>query len=295
MRPAGSHVSLAVMSIDVEDWFHVENLKAVIRRDSWSEQRARVERNTDRMLQLMDDVQGGVRSTCFILGWVAERCPDLVRRIAAAGHEIASHGYDHELLDSLSPKAFREDVSRSKATLEDIIGAEVRGYRAPSFSIKEWAIPILQDVGFSYDSSLFPSFGHDRYGKLAGITPDEPVIELAPGFFEIGVSCVTIASRGVPWGGGGYFRMLPYSVFRRGAERILHSGRPYVFYIHPWEIDPDQPRVQGLRRSHHFRHYVGLSRCEARFRSLLADFSWTTMAELLRSWTGVARPRAVHA
>jgi polysaccharide deacetylase family protein (PEP-CTERM system associated) len=283
------------MSIDVEDWFHVENLKAVIRRDSWGQQRARVERNTDRMLQLMADFQGGVRSTCFILGWVAERCPNLVRRIAAAGHEIASHGYNHELLDSLSPKAFREDVTRSKATLEDIIGAEVRGYRAPSFSIKEWAIPILHDVGFSYDSSLFPSFGHDRYGKLGGITPDEPVIELAPGFFEIGVSCVTIASRGVPWGGGGYFRLLPYSVFRRGANRILRSGRPYVFYIHPWEIDPDQPRVKGLPRSYQFRHYVGLSRCEARFRSLLADFSWTTMTELLRSWPGVTRPRAVHA
>ena len=281
----------AVMSIDVEDWFHVENLRSVIRRDSWSGQQLRVERNVDRMLQLMADSDGGVRCTFFVLGWVAERCPGLIRRIAAAGHEIASHGYDHDLLDSLSPDAFRADVERSKGLLEDLAGAEVRGYRAPSFSITEWAIPILQDVGFSYDSSLFPSLGHDRYGHLANIGPDQPVVEVSPGFFEISISCVTIASRGFPWGGGGYFRVLPYSVFRRGARRILGSGRPYVFYIHPWEIDPDQPRVEGLRRSYRFRHYVGLGRCEARFTSLLADFAWTTMADLLDRWPTVAEER----
>jgi polysaccharide deacetylase family protein (PEP-CTERM system associated) len=275
----------AVMSIDVEDWFHVENLRPVIRRDTWSEQQLRVEQNVDRMLQLMASFHGGVRCTFFVLGWVADRCPDLVRRIADAGHEIASHGYGHDLLDSLSPEEFRADVERSKGLLEDIVGAEVRGYRAPSFSIKEWAIPILQSVGFSYDSSLFPSVGHDRYGNLAGIGPDQPVVEVSPGFFEIGVSCVTIASRGFPWGGGGYFRLLPYRVFRRGARRILRSGRPYVFYIHPWEIDPDQPRVEGLPRSYEFRHYVGLGRCEARFTSLLADFEWTTMADLLERWS----------
>jgi polysaccharide deacetylase family protein (PEP-CTERM system associated) len=274
----------AVMSIDVEDWFHVENLRPVIGRDTWSEQQLRVEQNVDRMLQLMAGFHGGVRCTFFVLGWVADRCPDLVRRIADAGHEIASHGYGHDLLDSLSPEAFRADVERSKGLLEDIAGTEVRGYRAPSFSIKEWAIPILQSVGFSYDSSLFPSFGHDRYGNLAGIGPDQPVVEVSPGFFEISVSCVTIASRGFPWGGGGYFRLLPYRVFRRGARQILRSGRPYVFYIHPWEIDPDQPRVEGLPRSYQFRHYVGLGRCEARFTSLLADFAWTTMADLLQRW-----------
>jgi polysaccharide deacetylase family protein (PEP-CTERM system associated) len=288
MTFAPSDAPPAVMSIDVEDWFHVENLRPVIRRDTWNEQQLRVERNVDRMLELMADVHGGVRCTCFVLGWVADRCPDLVRRIAAAGHEIASHGYGHELLESLSPEAFRADVERSKGLLEDIVGAEVRGYRAPSFSIKEWAIPILQNLGFSYDSSLFPSFGHDRYGNLAGIGPDQPVVEVSPGFFEISVSCITIASRGIPWGGGGYFRLLPYSVFRRGARRILRSGRPYVFYIHPWEIDPHQPRVEGLPRPYRFRHYVGLRRCEARFTSLLADFAWTTMADLLHRWPGVA-------
>jgi polysaccharide deacetylase family protein (PEP-CTERM system associated) len=276
------------MSIDIEDWFQVENLKAVVARETWKTQRLRVERNTERMLELMADAPGEVRGTCFVLGWVAQKCPDLVRRIAAAGHEVACHGYGHDLLSTLTPQAFRADVERSKSILEDITGTPVRGYRAPSFSITKWAIPILQDLGFSYDSSLFPSFSHDRYGALPGIRADQPVVELSDGFYEIGVSCITIASRGVPWGGGGYFRLLPYSVFRGGARQILRSGRPYVFYIHPWEIDPSQPRVRGLPRLYRFRHYVGLARCETRFASLVADFQWTTMAELLVRWTSAS-------
>jgi polysaccharide deacetylase family protein (PEP-CTERM system associated) len=288
MSSSPAEAPQAAMSIDVEDWFQVENLRPVIRRETWSNQQLRVEHNTDRILQLMADSRGGARGTFFVLGWVAERCPHLVRRIAEAGHEVASHGYGHEALDGLSPTVFRADVERSKGLLEDTIGIEVRGYRAPSFSIKEWAIPILQELGFSYDSSLFPSFGHDRYGKLAGISADEPIVEMLPGFFEVTISCLTVAARALPWGGGGYFRLLPYSVFLGGVRQILHSGRPYVFYIHPWEIDPGQPRVPGLPRTYRFRHYVGLHRCEARFRSLLSDLPWTTIAELLRS---PARPR----
>jgi polysaccharide deacetylase family protein (PEP-CTERM system associated) len=272
------------MTIDVEDWFHVENLKPVIPRETWNEQRLRVEQNTDRLLQLLAEVDGGVSGTFFVLGWVAERCPDLVGRIALAGHEIASHGYGHELLNALSPAAFRADVERSKDLLEEITGVEVRGYRAPSFSITEWAIPILQELGFSYDSSLFPSLGHDRYGTLRGIKASDPVVEIAPGFYEVGISCLTVGSRGIPWGGGGYFRILPYPIFSRGTRHILETGRPYVFYIHPWEIDPDQPRVSGLPHFYRFRHYVGLRRCEARFAALAADFSWTTMSDLLDRW-----------
>jgi polysaccharide deacetylase family protein (PEP-CTERM system associated) len=272
----------AVMSIDVEDWFHVENLSPAIGRDTWGERQLRVERNMDRMLQLMADAPGGpVRASCFVLGWVAERCPTLIERIAAEGHEIASHGYGHELVTSLSPARFREDVRRSKALLEDQVGAEVLGYRAPSFSITEWAIPVLQDAGFRYDSSVFATVAHDRYGKLPGLRPDEPIVELSPGFHEIPVSCLTVASRGIPWGGGGYFRLMPYGLFRRGVAHILGRGRPYLFYIHPWEIDPDQPRVTGLPPSYRFRHYVGLGRCEQRFQSLLADFRWSAVADLL--------------
>jgi polysaccharide deacetylase family protein (PEP-CTERM system associated) len=281
MTATGPDAAPAVMSVDVEDWFHVENLKQVIDRDSWGRQSARVERNVDRLLELMAG-QGDVRCTWFILGWVAERWPTVVSRIAEAGHEIASHGYHHELLDDLSPESFRADVQRSKRLLEDIGGTAVIGYRAPSFSIKEWALPILRDVGFEYDSSFFPTVGHDRYGRLDGVAEGDAVAEVLPGFFEISISSMSLASLAVPWGGGGYFRLLPYSVFRAGARRILRSGRPYVFYIHPWEIDPDQPRPKGLPPVYRFRHYVGLRRCEDRFRTLLGDFRWTTMAELLR-------------
>ncbi len=277
----------AVMSVDVEDWFQVENLKRVIDRDSWRRQSSRVERNVDRLLELMAG-HGDVRCTWFILGWVAERWPRVVSRIAEAGHEVASHGYHHDLLDDLSPELFKADVERSKSLLEDLCGAAVIGYRAPSFSIKEWALPILRDVGFEYDSSFFPTVGHDRYGRLDGVGNGQTVAEVLPGFFEISISSMSLASVAVPWGGGGYFRVLPYPVFRAGARRILRSGRPYVFYIHPWEIDPHQPRPKGLPPVYRFRHYVGLKRCEDRFTSLLVDFSWTTMAELLR----LSRPAA---
>jgi polysaccharide deacetylase family protein (PEP-CTERM system associated) len=279
------------MSIDVEDWFQVENLRAVIARDTWNDRQLRVERNVDRMLALMADA--GVRSTCFVLGWIAERCPSLIRRIAAEGHEIASHGYGHELLGALSHDQFRADVERSKNLLEELTGTEVIGYRAPAFSITDWAIPILEDVGFAYDSSAFPTIAHDRYGRLTGMDASRRVVELRPGFHEISVSCLMLGSRAVPWGGGGYFRLIPYPVFRRGVTRILRAGQPYVFYIHPWEIDPGQPRVDGLSRFYRFRHYVGLETCERRFESLLGDFQWSTVAELVAAWGRDARPAAV--
>ena len=274
----------AVLSIDVEDWFHVENLRPSIPRETWGERQLRVDRNVDRMLGLMDQADR-VQATFFVLGWVAERCPAVIRRIAAAGHEIASHGYGHDLLTSLTPAAFREDVRRSKALLEDLTSAPVRGYRAPSFSITEWAIPVLQEEGFVYDSSVFATIAHDRYGRIAGMRPDSVIVELIPGFYEIGVSCLTVGPIGLPWGGGGYFRLMPYPLFRRGVARIRRR-RPYVFYIHPWEIDPDQPRVHGLSFTHRFRHTVGLSRCETRFAALLRDFRWSTMSDLVH-WAQV--------
>jgi polysaccharide deacetylase family protein (PEP-CTERM system associated) len=281
MRPTPDQPVRAVMTIDVEDWFQVENLSGVIPRKSWGERQLRVERNMDRMLGLM--AEAGVRSTCFVLGWVAERCPALVRRIADEGHEIASHGFGHELLDTLSPDAFRADVERSKNFLEELTGARVIGYRAPSFSIKDWAVPVLQDLGFSYDSSAFPTALHDRYGRLTGVKAGHGVVELRPGFYEVSVSC--LGSRGIPWGGGGYFRLLPYTLFRRGITRILRTGQPYVFYIHPWEIDAAQPRVDGMPRTYRFRHYVGLESCERRFGSLLHDFHWSRMGDFVAKWS----------
>ncbi|QKK06876.1 MAG: DUF3473 domain-containing protein [Planctomycetota bacterium] len=269
----------AAMSIDVEDWFQVENLKGVVARDTWDERELRVERNTDRMLELM--AERGVTCTCFILGWVADKCPALIKRIADAGHEIASHGYGHDLIYSLSHEEFREDIRRAKALVEDLTGAQIRGYRAPSFSITDWAIDILQEEGFTYDSSAFPTVAHDRYGKLSGMDAGEPIVEIRPGFKEVCVSTLQLGKKGVPWGGGGYFRLIPYPVFKRGVSKILRGGGPYVFYIHPWEIDPGQPRMTGLKKSHAFRHYNSLGRCEARFASLLSDFRWGTVGELV--------------
>jgi polysaccharide deacetylase family protein (PEP-CTERM system associated) len=283
MSANGAGSPPAVLSVDVEDWFHVENLKAAVPRETWGARGLRVERNVERMLELMA-AAGNVRATFFVLGWVAERCPALVRRIAAAGHEVASHGYGHELLPTLSPPAFGEDVRRSKGVLEDLASTPVYGYRAPSFSITEWAIPILRESGFLYDSSVFATTANGRYGQIAGVRPADGVVELAEGFFEVPVSCLTIGSLGLPWGGGGYFRLLPYRVFRRGVRHIRRRQRPYVFYIHPWEIDPDQPRVTGIPHAYRFRHYVGLGRCESRFESLLEDVRWSTASELV-AWT----------
>ena len=273
----------AVLSIDVEDWFHVSNLSPVIARESWAVRELRVTRSMDRMLALMSEA--GARATCFVLGAVAERCPELVARIAAQGHEVACHGSAHQMLSALSPEAFREDVRRSKALLEDLTGRPVLGYRAPNFSITDWAIPILAELGLRYDSSLFAIRSHERYGSLTGLDDRASVAEVSPGFHEVCVSTLHVGSRAVPWGGGGYFRLLPYPVFRRGVTRILATGAPYVFYIHPWEIDPSQPRVHGLPRLTRFRHYVRLRSTERRFACLLRDFRWTTIADLLEQRT----------
>lgn len=277
--PGGRQNAKAAMSIDVEDWFQVENLKEVVARDTWDERDLRVERNTDRMLEIMAD--RGVTGTCFILGWVAEKCPGLIKRIADAGHEIASHGYGHDLIYSLSHDEFREDIKRGMGIVQDITGAKINGYRAPSFSITDWAIDILAEAGITYDSSAFPTVAHDRYGKLSGMRAGVPIQEIRPGFHEVCVSVLKLGKKGVPWAGGGYFRLFPYPLFKRGVRRILSSGTPYVFYIHPWEIDPDQPRMSGLKRSHAFRHYNNLGRCDARYSALMGDFEWCTMRELL--------------
>jgi polysaccharide deacetylase family protein (PEP-CTERM system associated) len=282
----------AALTIDVEDWFHTANMKSVIARGVWEECELRVERNTMRMLEILDECNA--RATFFVLGWVAEKCPQLVRAIAAAGHELASHGYGHELVYSLLPSEFRADVMRSKRCLEDLTGKPVRGYRAPCFSITEWAIPILQDLGFDYDSSVVPAVAHDRYGRLSGVHAGKPVALLRDGFYEVSISCIRLGRRGIPWGGGGYFRLIPYRVWLQGVRTILQSGNPYVFYIHPWEIDPGQPRVVGIESINGFRQRVNLHRCEKRFAALVDAFRWMPLCDLIDGWNadhGNARPR----
>ena len=263
------------LTIDVEDYFQVEAFAGVIDRRDWEAQPRRVAHNTERLLDILSEV--GAKATFFMLGWVAARHPELVRRIVSEGHELASHGSDHYRADQQSPKAFRADVRRSKALLEDTGGVAVKGYRAPTFSVagrSSWVHAILAEEGFQYSSSVYP-IAHDLYG-----VPDAPRGPFCPmpGFVEIPLTTVRVLGRNLPTAGGGYFRLLPYRATRvalRQAGRQL--GTSCVFYLHPWEIDPDQPRQRQAPMLSRFRHYLNLSRTEARLRRLLLDFSWSRM------------------
>lgn len=271
------------MTIDVEDYFHVSNFEPVVDRGSWASRESRVEANTDRLLELFD--RAGVRATFFVLAWVAERVPPLVRRIAAAGHEVASHGYAHRLVYDQTPDAFRDDVRVAKRMLEDASGQAVDGYRAPSFSVTArslWALDVLIEEGYTYDSSVFP-IHHDRYGipdaeRHAGI-----VRRPAGTIVEVPASTVRVAGLNLPIGGGGYFRLLPYQWTRWGIRRVnRREAAPTVFYLHPWEIDPGQPRLPASRLGR-LRHYRNLHETEARLERLLRDFAFDTMRSLIQS------------
>lgn len=272
---------LNAMTIDVEDYFHVSNFERVVTPDSWAARESRVERNTDQLLRIFTDA--GVTATFFILGWVGTRFPELVRRIADAGHEIASHGYAHRLIFDQSPQEFREDVRRAKALLEDATGSRVDGYRAPSFSVTErslWALDVLIDEGYRYDSSVYP-IRHDRYGIPSA--PRHPYVITRDGgtILEVPGSTVQLGGMNLPIGGGGYFRILPYGWTRWGIGRVNRvEQRPTVFYLHPWEIDPDQPRLPAGAVAR-FRHYRNLHRTESRLRALLQDFRFGPIRELV--------------
>lgn len=281
--PSGVRATVNAMTVDVEDYFHVSNFSAVVTPASWSTRESRVERNTDRLLQIFADAE--VSATFFVLAWVAERCPDLVARISAGGHEVASHGYAHQLVYEQEPEVFRDDVRRSKALLEDVSGQRVDGYRAPSFSITAeslWALDILLEEGYRYDSSVYP-IRHDRYG-----IPDSPrhiyaVRRPAGTLIEMPASTVRIAGMHLPVGGGGYFRLLPYAWTQWGIERVNRvEERPAIFYLHPWEIDPEQPRLPASPLAR-LRHYSNLDRTEARLRQLLREFRFGPMRNLLGS------------
>ncbi len=272
---------LNAMTVDVEDYFHVSNFERVVTPDSWAARESRVERNTDRLLRIFTDA--GVTATFFVLGWVGERFPHLVRRIASAGHEVASHGYAHRLIFDQSPGEFRDDVRRAKALLEDATGSSVVGYRAPSFSVTErslWALDVLIDEGYRYDSSVYP-IHHDRYGIPSA--PRHPYVMRREGgsLVEVPGSTVQIGRLNLPIGGGGYFRILPYGWTRWGIARVNRiEQRPTVFYLHPWEIDPDQPRLPAGTVAR-FRHYRNLHRTESRLRTLLRDFRFGPIRELM--------------
>jgi len=268
------------LTIDVEDYFQVSAFAPHIARDAWDRLPCRVERNVDLILALL--AEHGAQATYFVLGWIAERYPHLIRRIAAQGHEIASHGYAHERATAQSRSEFRQDVVRAKQVLEDTTGMPVRGYRAPSFSIGRdnlWALACLREAGYTYSSSVYP-IHHDHYGM-----PEAPRFAFYPesgdGLLELPVTTVRLFNRNLPAGGGGYFRLLPYNVSRWCLRRVnAVDHQACIFYFHPWEIDPAQPRQRGIGFKTRFRHYVNLSAMEGRIRALCSDFLWDRMDRL---------------
>ncbi len=268
------------MSVDVEDYYQVSALACRVRREDWDGLESRVVRNTENVLRLF--AEAGVSATFFTLGCVAERHPSLIRRIVDAGHELASHGYAHWRVSDQAPAAFAEDIRRTKALLEDVGGVPVRGFRAASFSIganTPWAFEILADEGYAYSSSVYP-IRHDHYGL-----PQAPRFAFKPvqgaQFLEIPISTVSLLGRKLPCGGGGYFRFLPYALSRWSLQRVNRQDRqPCIFYWHPWEIDVEQPRVQGLPFRSRFRHYVNLDRMEGRLQRLLRDLRWDRIDRL---------------
>jgi polysaccharide deacetylase family protein (PEP-CTERM system associated) len=267
------------LTVDVEDYFQVSALEPHFQRQDWHRIPARVQANTARILDMLAAHE--VKATFFVLGWVAERYPDLVRRLVAEGHEVASHGYHHQRVTQQTPDEFRADVARAKALLEDIAGQPVLGYRAPSYSIGAktlWALELLNEVGYRYSSSIFP-IHHDLYGM-----PDAPRFPFYPrenGILEIPVTTVSIAHAKLPCGGGGYFRLLPYGLYQWALKRVnTVDGRPGVFYFHPWEIDPDQPRVPGVSLKTRVRHYINLDKMQHKVERLLQDFHWSRMDEV---------------
>ena len=270
-------------TVDVEEHFQVSGFEGVVRREDWSRHESRVERNVDSLLDLLASFD--TRATFFILGCVAEAHPDMIRRIAEAGHEIASHGHDHRRVIHQTPDEFRTSIRRSREILENIAGTGVLGFRAPSFSIvpgREWAFDVLLEEGYRYDSSLFPIRRSADYGYPAA--PREPhwITRPSGALYELPMTTLRRFSWSVPASGGGYFRMFPYGLTRAAFEASARSGIPGVFYIHPWEIDPGQPRIAAPLSSR-LRHYAGLAHTAGRLRRLLSEFRFGTIAEHLRT------------
>jgi polysaccharide deacetylase family protein (PEP-CTERM system associated) len=263
------------LTVDVEDYFQVSAFSPYIARAEWDRMPCRVERNTDTVLALL--AESGSQATFFTLGWIAERYPGLVRRIVACGHELASHGYAHQRATDQAPTEFLEDIRTAKSLLENLAGVEVKGYRAPSFSVgpgNQWAFDCITDAGYRYSSSVYP-IRHDHYG-----VPDAPRFPYRPRerLLEIPVTTARLLKMNLPAGGGGYFRLIPYAISRALIRRVNKmDGRAAVFYFHPWELDPDQPRVTTANLKSRVRHYLNLDRMESRLRRLLRDFSWRRM------------------
>ena len=269
------------LTIDVEDYFQVSAFAPYIARDEWATRECRIERNVERILHMLDEHE--TKATFFTLGWIAERYPQLIQRIVAGGHELASHGYGHERASDLTETAFFLDIDSAKKLLEDLSGQAVKGYRAPSFSIGHgnlWAFDCLERAGYRYSSSIYP-IQHDHYGM-----PDAPRFahQIRAGLLEVPVTTARFFDRNWPSSGGGYFRLMPYTMSRWLLNHVNRiDQQSAIFYFHPWEIDAEQPRIDGINAKTRFRHYVNLHRTEGRIRRLLADFQWARMDEIFLS------------
>jgi polysaccharide deacetylase family protein (PEP-CTERM system associated) len=309
---------LNILTIDIEDYFQVHALSSVIRYEDWDKFDCRIERNTDCILETLNEIktqhselstQSSPKGSFFVLGWIAERYPDLIRRIQKEGHEIACHGYAHRLIYTQTKEEFRADIRRAKGILEDITSSEVIGYRAPSYSItnkSRWAFEVLVEEGFKYDSSIFP-IRHDFYGmpnaprfpfiiSLNGnesfefsVLNDELntfqtlklITHNSKFMIEFPISTVKVFGQNFPISGGGYFRLFPYPVIKKGLKNINErENKPFIFYVHPWEFDPEQPRINTLSFRSKFRHYVNLDKTEDRFRRLLKDFNLSSVRDI---------------
>jgi polysaccharide deacetylase family protein (PEP-CTERM system associated) len=278
---AGSPI-LNAMTVDVEDYFHVAALANSIDRSRWDQMEYRAEASTRRLLDLFEE--SNIHATFFVLGWVARRSPELIREIARRGHEVASHGMSHKLVYNQTPEEFSQETYESKALLEDIIGAPVQGYRASTYSITRrslWALDILSEAGFAYDSSIFP-IRHDLYGiPDAPQVPSRIATPKGASIVEFPMSTAPMFGMRIPVSGGGYFRLLPYWLTRAGLRKLNGElQRPFIFYLHPWEVDPDQPRVRTSWKSR-LRHYTNLNRCEARLRRLIGEFRFGRVRDVL--------------
>jgi len=280
------------LTIDVEDYFQVSAMAPYIARSEWDSRECRVERNVERILAMLEAAD--TRATFFTLGWIAERYPQLVRRIVAGGHELASHGHGHERASDLSRAQFSEDITRAKRILEDLGGVAVQGYRAPSFSIGQgnlWAFDCLAEAGYRYSSSIYP-IAHDHYGM-----PDAPRFahEVRPGLTEVPVTTLRLGERNYPSSGGGYFRLMPYALSRWMIRRVnAQDQAPAIFYFHPWEIDAGQPRIPGIDAKTRFRHYVNIARMEGKLQALLRDFRWGRMDEVFFGQTAAGAPAGLR-
>jgi polysaccharide deacetylase family protein (PEP-CTERM system associated) len=267
------------LSIDLEDWFCVHNFAEVIPFSSWNAKDLRVERSTHRLLELLE--RHKVKATFFVLGWIAERVPDLVKKIVANGHEIASHGYGHLLAKTLTPATFEKDLASSLEAIARCVPNKVIGFRAPSFSLDRttlWVFDVLTKYGIRYDSSIFPISFHPDYGVRDGVLS---IYNVNDSLTEFPMSCFKFMGLTIPCCGGGYFRIFPYGLTRTGIRKCNAENRPTVFYLHPWEIDPDQPRITNIPRLKRFRHYFNIRKTEKRLERLLSDFEFGTMAEVL--------------